>query len=1031
MRYFHVFQVQYIHSGDESDSDNVILEIIESGTEENRTRCLLRILIKPSDDQAPYQNVEKLLVEISHSKFALLSLSQLQFADSDSNSNQLTYKLRSPLPNLITVIRRDGEQYFDSGVTEKVVESWTQEDIYRGIIFLRFRGESSETERSENVRMNVQDKNAIPNSSTFQLLVKIIPKDENPPKPASDCLMYMDVIEYAKTGFTKYMLSYRDEGSLDPGDILYEVLQKPYDTNTLNPLKAGNLVLQRGDRTEVAEKFTQFDINSGFLKFVPPSSERGVTTRYIEFLFRVQDKYGNAISNQVFSINLKAYDRQPPQIFTGSQRILPGGEFRVDEKFLHIYSVDPSSKPRLELVKEPKFGVLYLDRDELKTSLNRVFFVDDLRSQELRYRNKIETLKDNSEVEDSFTLSINDGVNVLNIDLYVTISRMGQFVTDIYRQDSSQVAINIYVAENKVTNINNAVHKYFQSVYNMTASSNTFKNTLEKLLLDPFNQKCYLKMTRGPKTNPDGDNLYGQLKVNSRSIRTNPKDPTQSNIMSCNDAVNDALYQTHTHLEIGVDPVTDEMEFDVSLYDRGDIRIDQKFILRVYILPVDSEEPRLSILSDIKVPEGRKVRVGNDILRIEDGDTPNEKLFCFINRKPEFGYLIDQSSSSTSDIPISAFKYSALVSDQVHYVQSLHTHRIKTIEPEHDKFKVLCTDFQKSSSADVIIKVEPRSDEPPVLEIKMSLSLNEGGSITLGYPYFVAYDRDVPKENLTVNVIVQPKYGYIKLETITRGDKAELKVVESFPAVLLEQTPAGVDRTQRVIYQHDGSENFRDSFRVQLTDGGSKTAIDTVPIAITPLDDEKPRLITHNELIVKPSDVRYLTTNTLDAVDEDSSEEKITYVIKRTPTQGVIEKWDSSFEAYKPLLEGDSFTQLDIELQHVVRYSQTEPIAKEQVEDEMQFDITDSLNTRYGEILRIKIQNRDSLGEKITKTILLPPTRNSTTLGDDILPVLDLDLDEKSRQLYFRLSVPPVNGFLQQVENFIVDFFCHLKEPLI
>ena len=1011
--------MQYIHGGDESDSDNIVLEIVQSGTEENKTLCLFRILVKPSDDQAPYPNLDQLLVEISHAQSAMLTLGHLQFADADSNWNQLVFKLRSPLPNLITVIRREPYNIFSRMLPrEEIPEYWTQEDIFRGTIFLKFRGGSSEIERSEYVRISVQDRNAIPNTSTFQLLVKIIPKDENPPKAAPECLMYMDVIDYQKTGFTKFMLSYVDEGSKDPADIQYEVLQKPYDTNTLNPLKAGSLILQRSDRTEIAQKFTQFDINSGFLKFLPPSSERGVTTRFIEFGFAVQDKYSNKISNQVFSINLKAFDRQPPQIFTGNKRILPGDEFRIDDKFLHIYSVNPNSRPKIELVKEPSLGVLYLDRDELKTSLNRVFYIEDLKNQEFRYRNNIDALSGKSEEEDSFTLSINDGVNVLNIDLFITISGMGQFVTDVYRKDQNQIAINIYVAENKVTNINNAVHRYFQSVLNMTTKRSVYRRAIEELTMGKSGETCFLKMTRGPKTEPNGANLYGQLKNNFKSIRTKPIDSTQTNILSCNDAVNSqVLYQTHNHLEIGEKPKTDEMEFDVSLFDEGsEVRIGQKFILRVYILPVDSEEPQLRILNDVIVPEGRKSRVGNGVLRIDDGDTPKNKLFCFVSRKPEFGYLIDQSNSATSDIPISAFKYSALVSDKIYYVQSLHTHRIKTIEPQHDKFKLLCTDFQKSSAADVIIKIQPQPDESPSLEVKMPLSLNEGGTIKLGYPYFAATDRDLPKENLTLNIIVQPKYGYIKLEKVMPNGRSQSSIVESFSASLVEQVNSGSGgRMERVIYQHDGSENFEDSFKLQVKDGGTITATGTIPVKVTPLDDEKPRLITHNDLIVKPGDVRYLTTNTLDAVDEDSSEEKIAYLVKQTPVQGNIEKWDSNSEVYRPLRIGDSFSQLDIELQHIVRYSQTAPVSKEQVNDEVIFDITDGLNTRYAQQLRIKIQNKDFLGEKITKTILLPAKTNSTVFGDDILPVMDLDFDEKRRQMYFRLSIPPVNGFLAQV----------------
>ena len=156
----------------------------------------------------------------------------------------------------------------------------------------------------------------------------------------------------------------------------------------------------------------------------------------------------------------------------------------------------------------------------------------------------------------------------------------------------------------------------------------------------------------------------------------------------------------------------------------------------------------------------------------------------------------------------------------------------------------------------------------------------------------------------------------------------------------------------------------------------------------------------------------------MDAVDEDSSEEKIRYIVKQTPMQGRMEKWDQNSQTYRPLQIGDGFSQLNIELQHIVRYSQTEPISKEQVQDKVIFDITDGLNTRYGQELNIKIQNKDFLGEKITKTILLPSITNTTIFGDDILPVMDLDFDEKRRKVYFRLSVPPVNGFLVKVKNF-------------
>ncbi len=65
-----------------------------------------------------------------------------------------------------------------------------------------------------------------------------------------------------------------------------------------------------------------------------------------------------------------------------------------------------------------------------------------------------------------------------------------------------------------------------------------------------------------------------------------------------------------------------------------------------------------------------------------------------------------------------------------------------------------------------------------------------------------------------------------------------------------------------VFYKHDGTETTSDEFELELSDGDHVTRR-TIPIAVSPVDDETPRLTINNGLEVEINETKIIGNDVL------------------------------------------------------------------------------------------------------------------------------------------------------------------------
>jgi VCBS repeat-containing protein len=170
-----------------------------------------------------------------------------------------------------------------------------------------------------------------------------------------------------------------------------------------------------------------------------------------------------------------------------------------------------------------------------------------------------------------------------------------------------------------------------------------------------------------------------------------------------------------------------------------------------------------------------------------------------------------------------------------------------------------------SGTATGSLTVDPANDAPSV-DVNETVVVAEGGA--------AAIDADI----LSTSDIDGDTVTYVLGTNVARGELrlngVALTVGQSF-------TQAQVDAGQ-VTYVHDGSENFTDSFVVDVQDGGGSNGNQTVDISISPVNDV-PVVSGSNTATVAENATLTLTTAQLGLTDPDNTNEQLVFRVESIP----------------------------------------------------------------------------------------------------------------------------------------------------
>ena len=252
--------------------------------------------------------------------------------------------------------------------------------------------------------------------------------------------------------------------------------------------------------------------------------------------------------------------------------------------------------------------------------------------------------------------------------------------------------------------------------------------------------------------------------------------------------------------------------------------------INVTITPVDNTHPYVILGGPLFVNEGDQAVINQEVLAAHDIDTPMYGLRFIITKQPKWGVLENIRQALTSNQEMNNFTLLDLTDDVILYKQTNNSH----VEPLSDSFEIYVTDGVRSSHPSAVqISIIPQNDEIPSIRCN-NITVAEGGSVLVDR--ININDIDLPSESLQLSIQQLPAHG--TLSTLL-GDTDEA-IDAPLPAYV---SVHDIGNSVHIVYNHDNTENFRDSFIIEVSDG-THTSTGTVYVEVIPTNDEQPMVTT-------------------------------------------------------------------------------------------------------------------------------------------------------------------------------------------
>ncbi|XP_007954416.1 FRAS1-related extracellular matrix protein 1 [Orycteropus afer afer] len=175
------------------------------------------------------------------------------------------------------------------------------------------------------------------------------------------------------------------------------------------------------------------------------------------------------------------------------------------------------------------------------------------------------------------------------------------------------------------------------------------------------------------------------------------------------------------------------------------------------------------------------------------------------------------------------------------------------------------------------INILPKDDSPPFLITNVVIELEEGQTILIQGSMLRASDMDSSDDYIFFNITKPPQAG-----EIMKKPGPEL-IGYPVPGFLQRDLFNGI-----IYYRHFGGEIFEDSFEFVLWDSHEPPNLSVpqvVTIHIMPVNDQLPKEApgVSRHLVVKETDVAYITKKQLHFIDMESYDREVLYTITTPP----------------------------------------------------------------------------------------------------------------------------------------------------
>lgn len=689
----------------------------------------------------------------------------------------------------------------------------------------------------------------------FQVMVRINAGLENtPPMPSLTAMMILEVDQFVMTAITSEILAAEDTET-NPDDLIF---------NITSPLGPGEgYIVSTDDRNLPLSSFSQRDVRNLKIAYVPPAEDSNVQ-RYFQIELEVVDSELATSEPFALMVTVKPKNTLAPVATRNTGISLFEGQSRP---LLNYQNLEISDEDNLRDVIIAPINGLRHGQLRVRGVPQKFFTIDDLLAGVVTYHHDgTDTYSDN------IIFRMTDGSNEVEFLFPVTIAPLDD--------EPPIVDVNTGLLINKGDVV--PVSQFVLSATDIDSDDSTIMFMLEP----PFsNQGDFVIRQLEPPTDPQNWRLLGGFYEQTATE------------WLLDDILQNRLYYRHNGVH-STDVVMDRMLFRVA--DKADppnVSAAEEFVVK--IMPVDDQPPYLypGTTLEMAVNEFELTEILKKTLRYTDLDSDDRELVYTITMPPfdidpqsplPAGQIVLVEDPST---PITQFKQSQINHLKIAYQPpsielGITSRVIQFVYAVSDPAGNIVSGQRYS------IFLRPVDNKPPVVT-NPGFSVYERNKVTIDPTILDAVDEDTDSADITFTVIQGPSQGVFTLDGVPMqpGDQFTLEDIA----------------TNRIEYINSGAEMDSDVIELELTDGVHIVPV-TMFVDVRPIDDEAPTLDlppgTLGSFLEVPEDSSSLiTSNILSASDPDTEDLRLTFILDRPPSEGVIE--NNGFPVQR-------FTQQDI-----------------------------------------------------------------------------------------------------------------------
>jgi VCBS repeat-containing protein len=390
-----------------------------------------------------------------------------------------------------------------------------------------------------------------------------------------------------------------------------------------------------------------------------------------------------------------------------------------------------------------------------------------------------------------------------------------------------------------------------------------------------------------------------------------------------------------------------------------------------------NDAPVIATNAGATVAEGGVITIGSSQLLATDIDNTPTQLTYTIVTAPTHGRL---ELTTNPGVVITSFTQDQVSGGTIRYVHD-GSNSIS------DGFAFSVSDGALTAVGTFAITVTSVNDAP-VITTNTGLSVNEGGTTTLGSGQLSASDSDNTPAQLVYSLTSAPAHG--RLERV------------GTPGVVISSFTQADINSGSVRYVHDGSETTTDSLSFTLTDGGTDVT-GTFSITISAVNDP-PVLDTNTGVTVDEGGVIGIVGGQLLAVDSDNTPGQLVYTVTTSPAHGRLEI------VTNPGVAVTSFTQSDID-SRTLRYVHD---GSESTSDAFVFSVSDGAQTVTGSFA-VTVNSVNDSPVISTNAGAIVSEGGLVSIGNSQL--LTSDSDNLPVQLAYTVTTGPAHGRLELASN--------------